>query len=84
MDNIEQIRMLVSLKGERIWLKGEVLEPPFHPEILREVSRNPDLVEVLKRKSPPPPPQEAKPEKVEEVKKVVTKRQLLSRRKKDD
>ena len=83
MEDIEQVRMLVSLKGERIWLKGEILNPPFHPEILQAIKQNPDLVEILKQKAPPAPPQEVEPEEVkEEV--VVTKRQLLSRREKDD
>ena len=83
MEDIEQVRLLVSLKGEKIWLKGEVLDAPLHPEVLREINQNPDLVEVLKRKAPPKPPQEKEPEKVEEVeeKVVVSKRQLLSRRK---
>ena len=83
MEDIEKVRMLVSLKGERLWLRGEILDTPFHPEILQEIQRNPDLVEILKRKVSP------KPEKVEEkeeskAKVGVTKRQLLSRRKKDD
>ena len=82
MKNIEQVRMLVSLKGERLWLKGEILDAPFHPEILREISQNPDLVEILKQKAPPMPAQEKKPGEVKEV--IVSKRQLLSRRKKDD
>lgn len=83
MENIEQIRMLVTLKGERLWLQGEVLKAPFHPEILREIGRNPDLVEILKRKAPPEPSQKQTPEKVEEAdKKVITsKHQLVSRRK---
>ena len=83
MKNIEQVRMLVSLKGERVWLKGEVIDAPFHPELLREISRNPDLVKILKRTAPPEPAQKQVPEQVEEADKgvVVSKRQLLSRRK---
>lgn len=80
MKDIEQVRMLVSLKGERIWLRGEVLDAPFHPEILREVSQNPDLVEILKRTEPPKSAQKQS-EQTKEVDKEPTKRQLLSRRK---
>lgn len=85
MKDIEQVRMLVSLKGKRIWLKGEILNAPFHPEILQEIKQNPDSVEILERTKPPQPAQGQKSEKVKEanvkIGRVLNKRQLLSRRK---
>ena len=94
--DIERVRMKVTLKGAKIWLKGNEYHFPFHPELLQEMKAHPGLVEVIQAKKPPEPPTvtEELLEDVSEAKKMVKalpdqekepekapKRKLLSRRK---
>lgn len=71
-----KIELLTTVRGYKWWMKGEVLESPFHPDI-QSIINIPTIAKVISLGEEKPKEEEKKP--LEEVKNEIVKAPVIKK-----